>query len=322
MARWAIPGIEFQVVWVHPETFKTTYESAPYLKIGGKKSTVIHVLLTHDSVPVGAYLETAPGLGTDQMNYLGAEAVGNYLKSRQRIEFIRLARQFPGGTVDDGIEPHMVHGLSDWEAVGSKPARRGDSEPGGLLQPGAFREPPGTDFHALRGEGLLVAGSEADEIMERLGGEDSEGLERLGGDEAWDPLPTVDEVAGELLTLAQLEAEAAADTARSVEADRVSLQAQAIERLEALTAPERLCNCQNKPPGSMCNCDEIARLAAINAQDGVYDFNALRKQRTLEEARDADDGGLSLEPFKRPRFDTVSAPISEMAQREALEPKT
>lgn len=280
MSRWAIGGTEFQAVWVNPKTWVAKYESASYLKI--EDVNVVHVVLTHDSVPVGVYLEHAPGLTEDQDNAMAIEAVGNFLKSRQRIDFIRLARDYPSGNRHDATELHTIQGLRTWTAIGEKPLRRGETT--GLLQPGAFKEPPKQAPDDSAHGGVLVTGSEAEEIITRLGGEDSGALERLGGDEEWPKLGTVDEVAAELVTVAQ--------------ADKA---AEFMAEVEAL--PDRLCDCGNKPAGTMCACDEIARLADAAVFDAVAKFPEVPSET-------ADERQARLA-----RFDTVSAPISEMAQR-------
>lgn len=294
MSRWAIGGTEFQAVWVNPKTWVAKYESASYLKI--EEVNVVHVVLTHDSVPVGVYLEHAPGLTEDQDNAMAIEAVGNFLKSRQRIDFIRLARDYPSGNRHDATELHTIQGLRTWTAIGEKPLRRGETT--GLLQPGAFKEPPSAEYAALRGPGLLVTGPEAEEIITRLGGEDPGALERLGGDE---PIREFkDTFSGESVVMAYLTGvdEVAAELVTVAQADKA---AEFMAEVEAL--PDRLCDCGNKPAGTMCACDEIARLADAAVFDAVAKFPEVPSET-------ADERQARLA-----RFDTVSAPISEMAQR-------
>lgn len=209
MARWMVNGLQYQSAWVHPVTWAESYESAHLIRL--KDSDVIHVLLTHDSVPVGGCLAKPPELPEAVAAARAVDAICNFLRSsRARIEFIRLANMYPFGKETDTIEPHVVDGVQAYEAVPfDKPARRGAT---GLLQPGSF--PTASKV------------TESDDALQRARKADERDIDRVWDDAMvkldLDAAREDPEAEGELVNLFQLEEEdRAADLKAADEVDPV-----------------------------------------------------------------------------------------------------
>lgn len=126
--RWNIFGIDYVATWINSKDYYDRhYEASMVIDSGHVK-----VFVLDDSIPVGDLSET-PGIASPQSAIAAQTAVGNVLRSRARIEFIRLLREYPYGMEPDA---NGMNGGGDPRA----PAARADKARRRPLQPGEFLE--------------------------------------------------------------------------------------------------------------------------------------------------------------------------------------
>lgn len=128
MARWTIDGHDYQVIWVSPKHLAEVYKG----QLSSTIDKLTLVFVADPGVPPGRELEDAPQGDLHVTAEKARLAVGNLLKSRKLIEFLRLAKLYPFGQepgaigMDGGGDPRAHPNQQD-----KAPVKR-------LLQPGEF----------------------------------------------------------------------------------------------------------------------------------------------------------------------------------------
>jgi hypothetical protein len=139
MAQWTVNGKTYAAIWIHPARWETAYACAPTISLGDAEAgeAVTGVFVVDDSVSKDAdYLQPPLAKHTDpRVNESAAHvaavkaqtAVGNILKSRERIDFLRLVRAYPYGMEPDA---QGQNGGGDPRADANQQAKRRPLQPG------------------------------------------------------------------------------------------------------------------------------------------------------------------------------------------------
>lgn len=150
--RWTVRGIDYVVQWAHPQTIATVHRGQTLIPVDPATN---HVLIPHDSVPKGEFVDRPDKGSDDAIAKAAVRAVGDVIANQRiRIEFLRLAREYPFGMDPDALgldgggdpraHPNQQDKAPDPKATGGNRINQGH-----LLQPGAFPgDPVGGDSNA------------------------------------------------------------------------------------------------------------------------------------------------------------------------------
>lgn len=133
--EWHVNGKTYKVQWAHPKTFPGEIQPA------GEDAFVIYI--ADESVAKNDIVDAPPAGDLHVVATKAQTAVGNVLRSRARIDFLRLIKQYPYGMdagaigLDGGGDPR-AHPLQRDKAAAPTGAQRINT--GLLAQPGAFPE--------------------------------------------------------------------------------------------------------------------------------------------------------------------------------------
>lgn len=135
MAQWTINDKTFKCVWVNPLDW-AVIGSPTHVQLArdGAGDAVVWVYIADASVPKGQSLDEPPQGQPHVVVRKAQTAVGNILKSRDQIEFLRIAKLFPYGTHPDDIARSRAEPVTP----GREPSGGERINSGKLAQPGSF----------------------------------------------------------------------------------------------------------------------------------------------------------------------------------------